>query len=197
MVIRRKNHITLAIFVLLSAFFAALAIYKMPQETPASPTTTRALLSSDASPAFFDASGQSVTLADWKGEWVLLHLWATWCGPCLEEMPKLDQLAQAETIRKSGLRILPVAMDMDRGERKALSLVRGFYEEQSLSALPLYLDPTLSLMRNMEASSLPTSFLITPDGKIARHWGHPVEWDNPAILKEVSETVKNKTTINR
>ena len=84
--------------------------------------------------SFFDVDGNEVTLADFKGEVVVLNLWATWCAPCRREMPSLDRL-QAK-YGGDGLEV--IALSLDRGD---IAKVRAFFDELGISNLALYQDP--------------------------------------------------------
>lgn len=121
--------------------------------------------------AFQDASGVTRNLAEFRGRVVLINLWATWCAPCITEMPALDRL-QA---RRGGPEFEIVAIALDRqGER----LVRPFFDNLALRKLALYLDPSNAALRVFDAKGLPTSIFLDRDGReIGRVLG-AAEWDS-------------------
>src|SRR5207342_2804141 len=82
---------------------------------------------------FTDSDGNPATLSDFKGKPTLVNLWATWCQPCLKEMPSLQRL-QA----KLAGRLTIAAVSQDRAGGK---LVNPFVAEQNLQDLKIYLDP--------------------------------------------------------
>ncbi len=104
-----------------------------------------------------DIEGKSVSLNDFRGKRVLLNFWATWCGPCLDEMPVLRQVQ--EQWREKGLVVLLINM----GE--SASRVRGYVKRYALS-FPVLLDPNTELFIKLGVRSLPTSLLIDNDGTI-------------------------------
>jgi thiol-disulfide isomerase/thioredoxin len=104
--------------------------------------------------AFTTLDGKPASLADFRGKPVLMNLWATWCGPCVAEMPTLA--AQAER-SKGKIAVIAVAQD-------DAAKVKPFLAGKKLDALPIYLDPKLSLSVHYKAN-LPTTILYGADGK--------------------------------
>lgn len=124
---------------------------------------------------FRDGDGRPATLADFRGKVVLLNIWATWCGPCREEMPTLDRL-QAKL---GGSEFQVVALSIDRA---GLGVVSEFYDEIGIEHLPKYIDESGKASRQLNAVGLPTTLLIDREGReIARHVG-PAEWDTPEMV---------------
>ena len=105
--------------------------------------------------AFADAAGKRTTLADLGGTPLLVNLWATWCAPCVKEMPTLDAAAKANAGR---LRVVAVSQDMD--EKKA----KAFLAQRRFEALQPYFDPKLGLSLGYQAN-LPTTILYGADGR--------------------------------
>ncbi len=104
-----------------------------------------------------DIEGRSVSLNDFRGKRVLINFWATWCGPCLDEMRILRQVQ--DQWREKGLVVLLINM----GE--STSRVRGYVRRYALS-LPVLLDPDTELFVKLGVRTLPTSLLIDSDGTI-------------------------------
>lgn len=126
--------------------------------------------------AFTDAEGNPVSLADYRGEYVLLNFWALWCAPCREEMPALDRLT--EDMKGTPFRVVTVATG-----RNSLERIGEFFEENNLTNLPVLLDPKMELARSVGALGLPVTLLINPDGQeVARAQG-ALEWDSEAALE--------------
>jgi thiol-disulfide isomerase/thioredoxin len=106
--------------------------------------------------AFQDSDGETVSLADFRGKPLLVNLWATWCAPCVAEMPTLDALAG----RDKGLRVLAVSQDLDGQEK-----VDAFFAKRSFRMLQPYIDPKLSLMSELKIDTLPTTILYDAEGR--------------------------------
>jgi thiol-disulfide isomerase/thioredoxin len=120
---------------------------------------------------FFDADGNEVALADFRGDVVVLNLWATWCAPCRREMPSLDRL-QAE-LGEDGLKV--IALSLDRGD---IVKVRDFFDELELANLAIYHDPKGRAGRELGAPGLPTTVVIDRAGQEVGRLLGPAEWDS-------------------
>jgi thiol-disulfide isomerase/thioredoxin len=120
--------------------------------------------------SFQDLEGKSASLADFKGKLLVLNLWATWCGPCLEEMPSLEQL-QVNLPDK----LVVVAVSEDRGGAK---IVQPFLDKLGLKKVKIYLDPKSDVGHAFEVRGLPTSIVIGGDGKVLGRVEGAAEWDS-------------------
>ncbi|PKQ08181.1 MAG: TlpA family protein disulfide reductase [Alphaproteobacteria bacterium HGW-Alphaproteobacteria-12] len=118
---------------------------------------------------FIDAEGQERTLADFRGKLVLLNLWATWCTPCREEMPELDELQAV----LGGERFEVVALSV---EKDGLRLAGDFLTEVGARNLALYNDPTGKANFTFRAFGLPTTLLISPEGQEIGRMVGPAPW---------------------
>lgn len=117
---------------------------------------------------FLDEADGEHPLADWRGKWVVLNFWATWCAPCREEMPSLDRLQVA----MPDIAVLPVATG-----RNSVEGIARFYEEAGVTALPVLRDPKSDLARNVGVLALPVTIIVNPEGQeVARLIGD-AEWD--------------------
>ncbi len=124
---------------------------------PEKPGTVDRSHKGEAAPAFTfqDAQGKPVTLAAFRGKPLLLNVWATWCAPCVREMPTLDALAA-----KSGSELTVLAVSQDLEPAK----VQPFLTERRLTHLAAYRDPDLQFTTAM-GLSLPTTILYGANGK--------------------------------
>jgi len=131
---------------------------------------------------FFDPAGNTYTLADWQGKYVLLNFWATWCAPCRKEMPDLQEL-QAE-FGGERFEVVPVATG-----RNALAGIDRFFDEIGITELPVLLDPKQKLARDMAVLGLPISVIINPEGQeIARLRGD-AEWASDSAKSIISALI--------
>ena len=123
--------------------------------------------------SFNNAEKQATSLADWKGRVVLLNLWATWCAPCLREMPALDKL-QAE-LGGEDFEVVAVSIDMDDGTKP-----RDFYAKNAINNLAFYHDRTMGVfgaLRKIKlARGMPATVLVGPDGCALAYLNGPAEW---------------------
>ena len=124
--------------------------------------------------SFTDVDGEPVSLADFKGKPAVVNLWATWCQPCLKEMPSLERL-QAELDGK----LTVAAVSEDRGGAK---LVGPFVAAMGLKKLTVYLDPKADLGHALNARGLPTSVVLNADGLVIGRVEGAAEWDSAKML---------------
>ncbi len=124
---------------------------------------------------FTDPEGALVTLMDKRGTVVLMNFWATWCPPCVREMPSLDRL-QAK-FDKIVFEVVLISEDREA------AMINPFYERLGLKNLAGYHDPYSRLSRELKILGLPTSLLIDSHGNEVGRVIGPAEWDSPAALE--------------
>lgn len=117
-------------------------------------------------------SNDTVNVSDYRGEVVLLNVWATWCGPCEQEMPSMERLHQE--LGPQGLRV--VAISVDQGD---VSAVREWAAEHNLSFTVLH-DPSGRIQQVYQTTGVPESFVIDRQGVIVKKIIGATEWDHPA-----------------
>lgn len=118
-------------------------------------------------------------LDDFKGRVLVLNLWATWCAPCVHELPSLDRL-QAEL---GGDDFEVVALSMDRGGAET---VVPFLDELEIQHLGVYTDRKSKTMRALKSASLPITLIIDKNGEMVGRFDGPAAWDGAetkALLK--------------
>jgi thiol-disulfide isomerase/thioredoxin len=130
-----------------------------------------------------DAEDGEHALADYKGKWVVLNFWATWCAPCRREMPSLERLQAA----MPELAVVPVATG-----RNAVEGIRRFFDEAEVKSLPILRDPQSDLARAMHVMGLPVTVIINPDGQeVARLIGD-AEWDSDSAKAVLAALMAGK-----
>lgn len=127
---------------------------------------------------FVDGEGRPLTLADFRGKVILLNIWATWCIPCLREMPTLDRL-QAKL---GGPRFEVVVLSIDIG---GIPVVEKFYRALKLDSLGIYVDKTLRVQRDLGIVGIPTTLLIDRQGREIGRLAGPAEWDSKEAIKAI------------
>lgn len=124
--------------------------------------------------SFTSRDGKAMTLADFRGRMLLVNLWATWCGPCVKEMPSLQSL-QADF----GPDLTILAISQDRG---GATVVDAFVAKHGLDRLSIYLDPKAEASQVFAVAGLPTSFLIDRDGRILGRLEGAADWTAPKLV---------------
>ncbi len=118
---------------------------------------------------FMNDTQQMVQIDDFRGRVVLVNLWATWCAPCLVEMPALDRLQ--ETLGGDDFEV--VAISLDKNADKA----REWLKTNEIDNLAFYTDERLTLHADFGAKGLPTSYLIDPKGRLIGYLEGDAAWD--------------------
>jgi len=127
---------------------------------------------------FTDSDGKPAKLADFKGKPVLVNLWATWCAPCVKELPTLDKLAAGGSIQV-------LAVSQDSGPHAS---VVAFMKSHQLGTLKAYQDEKMALSGALGPDTvLPTSILIGADGKEVWRYVGDLDWTSPEAAKLLSE----------
>ena len=131
---------------------------------------------------FTDADGKETGLAAFAGQGLVVNLWATWCPPCVAEMPALDRLQAM--LRAE--RIAVLALSSDRGGR---AQVEPFYERLGLKELAIWLDPRGAAARALGARGLPTTVIIDRAGREVARLEGEAAWDAPELVAAVRRLV--------
>jgi len=156
-------------------------------DAPATPGLSGQLdISKRGTPApdarFFKPDGSPATLADFKGKPVLINLWATWCGPCVIEMPTIDALAGREADR---LTVLTVSQDT-----QSLDRVKPFFAKQGFKHIGPYLDPENNLGFAYETGVMPTTILYDAEGKEVWRVLGGMDWNGAGAATMLEATLK-------
>ena len=135
--------------------------------------------------SFKTATGARQTLADYRGQGLVLNIWASWCGPCIAEMPSLDALAAS--IAPFGIAVLPVSIDT-----QGLAAVKSFYAANRIDHLPMLLDPDGDVAHAFKIDGIPTTYIIDRSGRITGRVEGAVRWDTKksiAMLRDLVQPV--------
>lgn len=132
--------------------------------------------------AFLDADGAEHHLTEFLGRGMVVNLWATWCAPCVAEMPSLEALSKA--LAPHDVAVLPLASD--RGGAK---LVRAWFESHDIAGLPVLLDPKGALARAWQARGIPTTVLVNRDGLGCARLEGAADWGSAEAVALVRRLV--------
>ncbi|MEQ8246231.1 MAG: TlpA disulfide reductase family protein [Alphaproteobacteria bacterium] len=132
-----------------------------------------------------DATGGKVSLADFNGKVVMVNFWATWCAPCVRELPSIDRL-QAEL---GGDDFTVVAINIDTGGE---AIAAPFAKRLALDNLALYLDPRGAASRAMGVNVMPTTVVFDRRGKEVGRLEGGAEWDSPEALALLRWFIDNR-----
>lgn len=139
-----------------------------------------------------DLSGAPVSLSDYRGRVVLVNIWATWCPPCLEEMPSMQRLY--EQLQETDFEILAVSVDARAGELDAAGRPGGdlatFAAEMGLT-FPILHDPDGRIQRIYQTTGVPETFLVGRDGVIYKKVAGGTNWDAPVNVELVRRLLES------
>jgi thiol-disulfide isomerase/thioredoxin len=131
---------------------------------------------------FEDPAGEPASIADFRGKPVLVNLWATWCAPCVVEMPSLDALAA----REPRIEVLALSQDLN-GQAK----VDAFFEKRKFAMLEPYIDSELTFMTQLGISTLPTTILYDSEGREVWRLAGLEDWQGPRAAALIDEALKS------
>jgi thiol-disulfide isomerase/thioredoxin len=159
-----------------------------PEATAAAPTLGQFIALDAKLPApalaFATRDGAEKHLADFRGRLVLVNLWATWCVPCVQEMPALDRLQQ-----KLGDKLTILAISQDR---RGADAVDPFLVKTGIAHLAIFLDPQSTAIKAFGVEGLPMSFLIGRDGMILGKLEGAAKWDEAPMLERLAPYIAAK-----
>ncbi len=127
---------------------------------------------------FFTPDNQARTLADYRGRGVVLNLWATWCGPCVAELPTLDALAAA--VATDDIVVLPLSSDAG-----GAATVRAFYDGHDIGHLPVLLDPGGAITQAWQVPGIPVTVIFDRAGHPRARLVGGADWSTPAAVARV------------
>jgi thiol-disulfide isomerase/thioredoxin len=133
--------------------------------------------------AITDLEGKEVTLDAFKGKVVVLNLWATWCVPCIKEMPSLERLSVK--MKDKGVAVMSVSQD-----RGGMKQVGPFLDKHGLKALPIYLDAKGTVLKAIAGRGLPTTLVIDKEGREIGRLEGDAEWDGPHAAAIIEHALK-------
>ncbi len=138
--------------------------------------------SADASNfTLMSAHGDDISLSDYEGKFVLLNFWATWCPPCVKEMPALNDMHN-KLNGGNGLEVVGVHVG------PALATVKQFLKDRPVD-FDILIDKNMSLS-SWQVSGLPTTFLIDPSGKLIYKAIGEREWSSPEMIEFIRGIMK-------
>ncbi|MDA0367438.1 MAG: TlpA disulfide reductase family protein [Proteobacteria bacterium] len=136
--------------------------------------------------AWRDGQGGKVSLADFSGKVVMVNFWATWCAPCVRELPSINRL-QAEL---AGDDFTVVAINIDTGGE---AVAAPFAKRLEIANLALYLDPRGTTSRSMGVNVMPTTVVFDRAGNEVGRLEGGAEWDSPEAVALLRWFIDNKS----
>jgi len=132
----------------------------------------------------YTKAGQPVDLSKLRGKIAIIHFWATWCPPCVEELPDLDRFWKHYRGR-DGIVLYSVSVDDSWGA------VEKFREKNPFD-LPLYRDPDAKTAHRFGTTKFPETYIADRDGKILYHLDQPIDWDSSDVFQNIDALLKKE-----
>jgi thiol-disulfide isomerase/thioredoxin len=146
------------------------------QKTEAAPTPAA---------AFLDPDGNAADLTRFRGKVTLVNLWATWCSPCIKEMPSIERLKSKH--QSDDFAVVTISEDV-----KGAPAVAAFYAKNGFADASSYLDPDNAVLHAFGLAGLPTTLLLGRDGQELGRFEGPADWDGPDALRLIDWYVGHK-----
>lgn len=125
-----------------------------------------------------DDEDKPVRLDDFKGQAVLVNLWATWCTPCIAELPSLDRLQGK--LKDKNVKVVAISMDRDNPGK-----VKDFLKHRNVENLDFYWDRDRDIASRWSYAGLPTSYLLNRNGDVIARWDGPQKWDKGEVFRKI------------
>jgi peroxiredoxin len=173
----------LLLLLILAVVAGLLFLVLIPKEGPRS---EKIIQKGDHAPEFRLSAldGKQVALSDYRGKVVLVHFWATWCPPCVEELPVLDRMYRGLAGRE--LEVLAVSVDEGGAEN-----VAAFVKKNAVS-LPVLLDPGASVAHSYGTFKFPETYILDRSGIVRYKAIGQADWSNPEIVKAIRDMIDQR-----
>jgi thiol-disulfide isomerase/thioredoxin len=133
---------------------------------------------------FADENGQLTNLAEFRGKITIVNLWATWCGPCIKEMPSLARLATLLPADQFNV----IAISQDKG---GAAVTKPFLDRHRIHGLPIFFDPMGRMFRDFGGRGMPTTFIIRQDGVVISRLEGFTDWDAQNVVAYLRSLYKS------
>lgn len=173
---KTRNAVAIGFAVLL---FAAGAVFYRSLVPPESPSGSLAFLSSAKALPIVDRQGKVTDLVNQKGHLIIVHFWATWCPPCVEEIPALSKFWDRYRNRPD-LTLFAVSVDKD------WKIIDDFAKKNP-NELPMYRDPNAATAQRFGTTQYPETYIINPAGRVIYRVQGGIEWGNADVQKRIDQ----------
>ncbi len=130
---------------------------------------------------FYDNEDKEYDFMDYKGNFLIVYFWASWCAACNEELKSLQSLYNDFIYNQNrDITILPISIDY-----KGIYDVNNFYQSIGIDSISIFSDPGKEVMNAMKVTNLPTSFLINKDGQVIARINKHLDWAHDIIYNEL------------
>lgn len=176
-----KNNIAVFLLAISLISLSTLACTSKKDRTEQQNSTAENLVASDTNIAFADSKGNKLSLGDLKGKVVFINFWATWCPPCIAEMPSINNLYKRY---KDKSKITFIMVDVDANFQKS----KSFMDKNNYD-LPLYI-PASQIPSNFLSGAIPTTVILNKSGKMVGRIEGSREYDSQEVYDALDSLIK-------
>ncbi|QSX33435.1 TlpA family protein disulfide reductase [Shewanella avicenniae] len=137
--------------------------------------------------AFHDADGKAHDFSQYRGKVVIVNMWATWCPPCVRELPALNRISQR--LKDDNVVLVPISIDQIEQPE-----VRAFLDERGMQEFSSFYDPQMKLSEIFPLDTIPATFILDPNGTLVAFVRSYVDWDDPIVeakIRQLAEKHQN------
>ena len=127
---------------------------------------------------FHDAADKAHDFSQYRGKVVIVNMWATWCPPCVRELPALDRFSQR--LAKDNVVLVPISIDQADKEE-----VRSFLDERGMKNFNSFFDPHMELSEIFPLDTIPATFILDTNGTLVAFVRSFVDWDDPKVENKI------------
>jgi len=124
---------------------------------------------------FITPGGKKLSLKSYAGHGLVVNLWATWCGPCIAEIPSFAVIAPE--LARSKILVLPISIDLN-----GAAAVQPFYARSGITTLPVLLDPQGDLLGALNTTGIPATIIINAAGQLVAQLNGAANWNTPGTI---------------
>jgi thiol-disulfide isomerase/thioredoxin len=137
---------------------------------------------------FTNPVGQPINFEHYKGKVVVVNVWATWCPPCVRELPALNRLDKS--LDAEHFALIPISIDAE-----AVNVVQPFLESLELSTFNSYFDPQQQLRDVFPLDTIPATFILNEQGELVAYVRSFVDWDDKNVISFLEQFRQNVSKV--
>ncbi len=150
---------------------------------PESPSGSLAFLSAAPELPIYDPSGKKLDLTKEKGRYLVVHFWATWCPPCVEEIPALSQFWDAYRNRGD---VTLYAISVNKNWKEVED-----FSKKNPNRLPMYRDPDAATAQRFGTTQYPETYIVNKAGRVIYRFQGGIQWTDPDVRKRFEQLLNS------
>ncbi|HPF78947.1 MAG TPA: TlpA disulfide reductase family protein [Alphaproteobacteria bacterium] len=135
---------------------------------------------------FLSPEGEKIDWSAFKGEYLLVNFWASWCSPCVIELPTLDRLEQK--FRGKGLKVIAISLDQGRSHDE----IKEYLYNRNLGEFAAYFDSDTQVQKTIPMRGIPTTYMLDKRGNVLHVFEGDADWDSPESIAFFNKFLDNK-----